>query len=165
MSNRQSAGVGVFVRKFDKILVGRRGPLSRFGQGLLALPGGVLDHPESFPALARREVFEETGLAVTVGGAADAPYCVPGLLAVTDHFDQTQQQDGNLRDHLTFWIMSRWVSGEPAVMEPGKCEGWTWMHPCDVLATPGADNPGHPQYYWTPAPLWRKILRPYFGGL
>lgn len=165
-SNRQAAGVAVVVRKGDRILVGTRGPACRRGAGLLALPGGVLQHPEAFAACGVREVLEETALEVAVRSFRDAPFSIPGLLAVTDHFDLAQQQSGNLVDHLTFWLMAHWVSGQPQVLEPTKCLGWDWVRPADLFRQLGeaSENPTHPQYEWLPAPLLRKVLAPYFGA-
>lgn len=164
--NRQTAGVGVFVRNGNKILIGQRGPACRYGAGMMALPGGYLDHPESFVDCAVREVEQETGV-VCERVRSVIPFRIPGLLAVTDHFDLSQQRDGNLKDHLTFWMLTDYVSGEPVVREPGKAHFWQWVEPCIFLMNVGdaAENPTHPQFYWTPGPLWRAILRPYFPSL
>lgn len=165
-NNRHSAGIGIFIRRMDKILIGRRGPACARGAGLFALPGGKLDHPETFPDCVRREAREETGLEVEIGGNWP-PFSIPGVLAVTDHFDINQQVDGRLADYLSFWMICESRDGEPRVMEPDKCHGWHWVRPRDLLVEMGqsAENPTHPQHYWTPAPLWRRILRPYFGEM
>jgi 8-oxo-dGTP diphosphatase len=158
-----SVGVGVFVRRnSSEILVGRRTKQCARGAGCLALPGGHVEAGETIVQAALREVEEETGLAVQLYGAR-ASFRVSGLLAVTDHFDIEQQRDGRLLDHLTMWIMTHHAGGEPVNREPHKCAEWLWMPPHKVLETPGAENPTHEQYYWTPAPLWREILQPYFG--
>jgi hypothetical protein len=82
---------------------------------------------------------------------------------VTDHSDIHQQQDGHLVDHLSLWVMTVYAGGIPENKEPHKCTGWWWARPQEIAKLEGAENPTHPQYYWTPIPLWRKILRPYFG--
>lgn len=163
--NRQSIGVGVFVRRGDKILIGQRGRLCVRGKDMFCLPGGMLEHPETFAQCAIREVREEAGIEVWPYTISDVPFSIPGLLAVTDHFDIDQQRDGNLVDHLSFWMMTTYASGEPEIMEPDKCVGWEWIRPAALIERLGhtCENPTHPQYYWTPAPLWRRILRPWFG--
>jgi 8-oxo-dGTP pyrophosphatase MutT (NUDIX family) len=56
-------GVGVFVRDGrGRFLAGRR--RGSHGAGSLALPGGHLEFGEGFADCARREVAEETGLAI-----------------------------------------------------------------------------------------------------
>lgn len=154
-------GVGVFVRRGEEILIGKRGHACRRGAGCWALPGGVVECGESILTCAIREVFDETG--VTVGPGAGPAFSVPGVLGVTDHNDLTSQLDGNLIEHLTLWILADYVSGEAQIREPEKCDGWHWAPPHLILRLPGASNPQHPQYYWTPRPLWEQILRPYFA--
>ncbi len=172
-----SIGVGVFIRNGNTILVGRRGKACKRGAGCVSLPGGHVEPGETIMQAVLREVKEETGLAVeSIGGTAppgstrpelytNPAFCIPGLLAVTDHFDLTQQVDGNLLEHLSFWMMTRYVDGSPVNTEPDKCDGWNWMRPSEIAKLSGVENPTHPQYYWTPIPLWRRILRPYFGEI
>lgn len=167
-TTRQTLGVSVFVKRSDKILIGRRGPACKRGAGCFALPGGVLQHPESFLDCVRREVREETGLGsiMPMWGISDVPFSIPGLLSVTDHFDIAQILSGKLGDHMTFWILVISFGNEaPRVTEPDKCLGWEWIRP-DALAKKlgdAANNPTSEQYQWTPMPLWRHILHPYFG--
>ena len=52
---------GIVVRDDDRVLV-----IKRDDNGHWEAPGGVLELDESFEAGVRREVFEETGLEVTV---------------------------------------------------------------------------------------------------
>ncbi len=157
MSNfsRLSIGVSVFIRREDKILVGTRGPKCKRGAGLVSVPGGVNDQPETFIRTARREAKEETGLDIVTVPYDASPFSIPGLLAVTDHMDPTQVPSGRLVDHMTLWLMT----------EPTKCLGWEWVRPAELAARLGdaCENPTHEQYEWVPMPLWRKILRPYFG--
>lgn len=161
-----SVGVGVFVRDpvAGTFLVGKRGKACRRGPGCYALPGGHVEEGETVAAAVLREVEEETGLNVQLsGGYADRPFSVPGLLAVTDHSDVNQQRDGLLLPHLSLWVMTAYAGGTPVAREPDKCGDWLWVPPTWVASLEGVTNPTHPQYYWTPLPLWRAILRPYFG--
>jgi 8-oxo-dGTP diphosphatase len=59
---RPRVGVGVFVKKDGKILVGKR--KGSHGGGTWALPGGHLEPGESFETCCKREVLEETGLII-----------------------------------------------------------------------------------------------------
>jgi 8-oxo-dGTP diphosphatase len=59
---RPQVGVGVFIKKDGKILVGKR--KGSHGAGTWALPGGHLEPGESFDACCKREVLEETGLII-----------------------------------------------------------------------------------------------------
>jgi 8-oxo-dGTP diphosphatase len=150
-----TVGCGVFVRKEDKILLGRRGPASRRGAGCWALPGGRKEPGESLEGLVKREVFEETGLLVNLL-LAD-PFQVAGLLAVTDH-----NLDPEPIDHLSTWILADWAAGEPKRREPDKCYGWSWWRLDAVAEIEAAGDRSTEQFYWIPLPLWRRILAPYF---
>ena len=164
-------GVGVFVRDVhsNKILIGQRGQACKRGKGCIALPGGHVDPGENVIQAVLREVREEAELDVEIsGGYADNPFQVPGLLAVTDHFDKNQQVScpEDIIPHLSLWVMTVYRGRkEPVRTEPDKCDWWHWMHPREVLTWKGCDDVTHPQYYWTPGPLWRKILRPWYGEL
>lgn len=167
-------GVATLIRNRGKLLVGKRGKACLRGTGCLAFPGGIIQEGETIINGAIREVKEETGLDVlpVTNSAFFNPgdahlqnlFSVPGLLAATDHSDISQQRDGHLIDHLTLWIMLRYVDGEPVVKEPTKCDWWDWLSPQTLTKLEGSSNPTHSQYFWTPAPLLRNILRPYFGS-
>lgn len=80
------------------------------GAGRLALPGGRIDPKETPQQTAVRELKEETGL-----DAYDVrlvPY------VSTDLFDAERQ-------HWTCLYVAMRADGEPQLLEPGKCEGWT----------------------------------------
>lgn len=168
-------GVGVFIRNGNTLLVGKRGSTCKRGAGCIALPGGHVEPGETIVQAVLREVQEETGLAVQISGKYpippgkdpalynSLPFAVPGMLAVTDHSDIHQQMDGRLVEHLSLWMMTVYAGGVPETKEPDKCTGWWWARPQEIAKLEGVENPTHPQYYWTPIPLWRKILRPYFG--
>lgn len=175
MSNPYSIGVGVFILdvRNSKILVGQRGPKCGRGAGCLALPGGKVDPGECIVQTVLREVKDETDLDVGLlgvppSGVYPRAFSIPGLLAVTDHFDPQQQLScpEDKIAHLSLWVMTAYQGGTPFPVERelGKCDWWQWMTPKEISTWRGVDDPTHPQYYWTPMPLWREILRPYFGA-
>lgn len=106
-------GVGVFVLDAQgKFLMGiRKGSL---GSGTLALPGGHLEFGESFEECARREVKEETDLAVTN---------IRFLTAVNSVLEAEKKH------YVTLFMVGemRGQSEAPVLMEPDKCEGWFWV--------------------------------------
>ena len=58
-------GVAVLIEQDRKLLIGKRGPLS-FERDKWGLPGGFIEHDETFIEAAHREVLEETGLKIEV---------------------------------------------------------------------------------------------------
>jgi ADP-ribose pyrophosphatase YjhB (NUDIX family) len=60
---RPWVGVGVVVRRGDRVLLVRRSKPPR--QGEWSIPGGAIDLGETTEQAAAREVLEETGLRVT----------------------------------------------------------------------------------------------------
>lgn len=66
---RPIPGVGVVVRKDDCVLLIRRGNPPR--QGDWGLPGGVLEIGETWREAAVREVREECGIDIALGGIID----------------------------------------------------------------------------------------------
>ena len=69
-SHVPQVGVGVIVIREGLVLLGKR--IGSHGAGTWALPGGHLEFGESLEDCARREVLEETGLAVQ--SVAPGPY-------------------------------------------------------------------------------------------
>jgi 8-oxo-dGTP diphosphatase len=65
VSPRAEVAVGAVVRRGDEILLVRRGRGTAVGQW--AIPGGRVEFGERLKAAVAREVWEETGLEVTVG--------------------------------------------------------------------------------------------------
>lgn len=63
--NRVEVAVGAVVERDDAILLVLRGRGA--GAGQWSLPGGRVEFDETLTDATAREVFEETGLAVTVG--------------------------------------------------------------------------------------------------
>jgi len=131
-SETPRVGVGAIVFRDGKVLVGRR--IGSHGAGTWALPGGHLEYGETVEACARREVFEESGVAF--GAVTPGPY-------VSDLFSDIG------RHYVTLFVLAHHVSGEPAVLEPAKCTEWRWsawtelprplFAPLDTLCRSGFD--------------------------
>jgi len=107
---RVQVGVGVFVKRDDKILVGKR--KGAHGAGTWALPGGHLEPGESFEACCKREVLEETGLIIND---------ISPVVFTNDVF-----HDEGFH-YITLFFRGDCESGEPIVAEPHHCEEWRWV--------------------------------------
>ena len=107
--NRPKVGVGVFVVKEGKILLGKR--KGSHGAGEWALAGGHLEFGETVEDCARRELAEETGLKAA--GVRHGPW-TSNVMAGDKHY-------------ITLFAFVDYFEGEPALLEPNKCEGWAWF--------------------------------------
>lgn len=111
MQDKQTkVGVGVFIFKDGKILMGRR--LNSHGADHWSLPGGHLEYGESFEATARREVLEETGLTIDE---------VRFGAVTNDYFPMED------RHYVSVWMMSDWADGEVTINEPDKYVALDWI--------------------------------------
>ncbi len=111
-------GVGVVIRKDNKILLGKR--KNAHGTGSWCPPGGHLEFMESIEDCARRETEEEVGLKIK--NIQKAVY--------TEDFFKLED-----RHYITMLVTTDWESGEPELREPEKCEEWKWF-PWDELPEP-----------------------------
>ena len=108
--NRPKIGVGVFVIKDKKILMGKR--KNAHGNGTWSLPGGHLEFFERFEDCSKREVLEETGLNVD------------NIIFATATNDMFKEES---KHYVTIFVKSRYIEGIAKVMEPDKCEQWDWF--------------------------------------
>lgn len=108
---RPKLGIGVFVRRGNRILLGKR-ISDTHGDGEWSLPGGHLEMWESFEDCCRREVKEETGLKITN---------ITGLFFTNDMFP-----DAGLH-YVTLYFSADCEEGTPENREPAKCDGWRWF--------------------------------------
>ncbi len=108
-------GVGVYVMKDGKLLIGKR--KGSHGAGEYETPGGHLELMESFVECARREVFEETGMKI-------------GNIRFVRVLNTRRYAP---KHYIDIALLADWVSGDPTVREPDKIEGWEW---CDLYDLP-----------------------------
>lgn len=107
--SRPMIGVGVLVVRDGRVLLGER--RGAHGAGTWAPPGGHLEFGETVETCARREVLEETGLAIS--DVREAPY-------TNDVFEAERKH------YITLFVTAHSPSGEPVVREPQKCAQWSW---------------------------------------
>src|ERR1044071_3901117 len=104
-------GIGVAIFKFDKVLLGKR--KGSHGEGEWGLPGGSMEPFESFIETAQRELAEEIGTDLKVQDLE-----VVSIINLVDYAP---------KHYIDVGIVANYVSGEPILMEPDKCEEWAWF--------------------------------------
>lgn len=109
MNKIPKIGVGVFVFKNGKFLMGQR--RGAHGADTWSVPGGHLEFGETVEDCARREVLEETGLVVGE----------PKIITVTN--DIFLDED---KHYITLWVASCWQSGIEQITEPDKYINMGW---------------------------------------
>jgi len=102
-------GIGVLVFKNGKVLLGKRKDVGH-GIGEYAGPGGHLEFGESIIGAAKRECQEETGIEIK-----NIKFlCLSNI----------KKYSG--KHYIDIGLATEWKKGEPKVLEPQKCQGWTW---------------------------------------
>jgi 8-oxo-dGTP diphosphatase len=109
-SNRPKVGVGVYIVRDRKILLGLR--KNAHGEGTWCPPGGHLEFGETWEECCRRETMEEAGIEIA------------NIRFVTATNDVTPEWGTH---YITLHFVAEWSSGEPDVCEPHKCERWEWF--------------------------------------
>ena len=107
---KPQVGVGVFIIKNKKILLGKR--KNSHGEGTWSLPGGHLEFFETFQECAEREVKEETGLKIK------------DITFETITNDMFKKEN---KHYITIFVKSKHEEGEPKILEPDKCTEWKWF--------------------------------------
>lgn len=108
-------GVGaILVNSQGEIFMARRGPQAKNERGLWEFPGGSVEFGERLADALKREMLEEYGILIAVGP----------LLDVVDHI---------LDDEGQHWVSPTYIcqiiTGEPRILEPGKCTEIGWFAP------------------------------------
>jgi len=109
-NNRPKIGLGVIIRKDNKILFGKR--CGSHGDGTWSLTGGHLEFGESFEDCARRETLEEAGIAIKNVKFA----------GVTNDVHVKEN-----KHYVTIFVSADYDSGEARVVEPDKFERFEWF--------------------------------------
>ncbi|MFA6428532.1 MAG: NUDIX domain-containing protein [Candidatus Buchananbacteria bacterium] len=106
-------GIGVMIQnETGQVLLGLR--QGSHGEGEWAFPGGHLEFGETIFAAAKREVAEEAGLLVEEFE----------LISVADEMRYIKTDN---KHYLNIGIKAIYNGGEPKIMEPNKCQGWSWF--------------------------------------
>lgn len=108
--NRPNVGIGVFVFKDNKFLMGKR--VGKHGKNTWSVPGGYLEYGESFADCAAREVLEETGVKITN---------IKFYTTVNNVFKTENHHS------ITVFMFADWASGKPKITEPDKFVGIDWF--------------------------------------
>ncbi|MBI2004652.1 NUDIX domain-containing protein [Patescibacteria group bacterium] len=109
-NQRPKVGVGVIVKKDNKVLLGKR--KNAHGEGSWCFAGGHLEFWESVEECAAREVEEEVGIKIK--NIKQSTY-------TNDLFEKDKKH------YVTIFVVADWKSGNVELREPEKCECWEWF--------------------------------------
>ena len=115
MENIIKVGVGIMIKKDNKILLGHRSRKTQDTGGIYepdtwTFPGGKQDYKETIFECAIREVQEETNLLISNMKV----FSVSDDIQVDRHF-------------VTIQVIAENYDGELKVMEPDKIDEWKWF--------------------------------------
>ncbi|TPX16361.1 uncharacterized protein E0L32_004010 [Thyridium curvatum] len=122
-----AVGIGVLVRDCEgRVVLGKR--KASIGKGEWGFPGGHLEYGESIFECAERETLEETGLKVKG---------VKTIGVTSTVFPELQKH------YITLFVLCEREDEkqEPELLEPEKCEGWSWLTWKDLRAMAEEDSP------------------------
>jgi len=106
------AELAIIILKRNEILLGKR--KGSHGESTWAFPGGHVEKNEIFEKCAYRKNNEETGLKIKL--MTPTP-----TIWTNDIFERGKKH------YHTFYIKAKYISGEPKILEPEKCEEWKWF--------------------------------------
>lgn len=113
-------GVGAIVWRSDEVLLIRRGQPPRAGEW--SIPGGGQELGETVAQAAIREVFEETGIEITV----------TDVVTVVDMIEH--DPDGHVRYHYVLVdVNAEWVSSEPIAATDAVDVRWSRVEQLDAF--------------------------------
>ncbi|MFA5134836.1 MAG: NUDIX hydrolase [Patescibacteria group bacterium] len=115
MKEKPLIGTAAIIVRNGRVLLGKR--KNSHGHGDWGFPGGHLEFGEAPEDCIRREVREETGLAVR--SITAAPY-------TNDYFPEKNKH------YVTLFFIVTCKPGEPIIRESEKLERWEW-YPWDKL--------------------------------
>ena len=108
------AGLGAIILNTEgKILIGKR---KGSHAPHYSIPGGSLKLGETFEEGIIREIKEETDLDIYN----------PKVIAIVNNL-ATYNEEGV--HYVSVVLLVKNFSGEPRIVEPEKCEGWSWVDP------------------------------------
>ena len=110
VENYPRVGVGVFVIRDGKFLMGKR--IGSHGAETWSIPGGWIEYGETLEQAAAREVREETSMKITRVTFA----------ALTNNIFRKESIHS-----LTVWMTSNWAAGEPSITEQDKFIEQRWV--------------------------------------
>ena len=111
-------GVGVFIFRDGKFLMMKRA--GKHAPGEWSVPGGWQEIGETPSQASAREVKEEVGCEI-----ANIRF---GLITNNYYPEESHHS-------VSIMTLSDWVSGEPQILEPNKCEELRWVD-FDSLPSP-----------------------------
>ena len=116
--SRPIVGVGVLVKRADRVLLVRR----RFdpGRGKWSIPGGLVELGETVRDAALREVYEETGLNVRLDR----------LLGVVDYIERDER--GRVRFHYVLVDFLAYAEGREKVNPSDEFLEVRWVKASEV---------------------------------
>ena len=117
MENVIKVGIGVMIKRDNKILLGHRVRNAKDTGGIYepdswTLPGGKQEYNETIYECAIRETKEETDLDLDIND-----------LKVFNVADDIQPN----KHYITVQIIANNSNGIPKVMEPNKIDNWQWF--------------------------------------
>jgi ADP-ribose pyrophosphatase YjhB (NUDIX family) len=114
---RPILAVSAAILRDDKVLIVRRARNPALG--FYTLPGGAVEPGETLIEAVKREVHEETALAVE-------PVALAGHREVI-----LRNTDGRVERHFVILCFAaRWLSGEPVLNE--ELDEAAWVYPSDI---------------------------------